>query len=54
MESNLKFGDVVDLYCVDCKRWTKQIYGKVLVDGSQLFLCEDCGCENTIEKCEQE
>ena len=50
MENNLKFGDTVDLYCVDCKSWTKQKYERVFADGSQLFLCKDCGCENAIEK----
>ena len=54
MENNLKPGDIIDLYCVDCKGWTKQTYRRVLADGSQLFLCKDCGCENTIEKHEQE
>lgn len=54
MENNLKLGDVIDLYCVDCKSWTKQKYKGILADGSQLFLCKDCGCENTIEKHEQE
>lgn len=53
MESNLKLGDIIDLYCVDCKCWTKQKYRGFLSDGSQLFLCKDCGCENTIEKQEQ-
>lgn len=34
--------------------WKRQRYKGILADGSQLFLCEDCGCENTIEKREQE
>ena len=54
MEKKFKPEDIIDLYCVDCKSWTKQKYRGVLADGSQLFLCEDCGCENTIEKREQE
>lgn len=54
MESKFKSGDIVDLYCVDCKGWTRQKYRRVLADGAWLFLCQDCGCENTIEKYEQE
>lgn len=51
--NNLKTSDMIDLYCVDCKYWTKQKYRGVLVDGSQLFLCKECGCENSIDKQEQ-
>lgn len=54
MENNFKPGDTIDLYCIDCKRWTKQKYKGVLADGSRLFLCKECGCENIIEKHEQE
>lgn len=54
MENNLKPGDIIDLYCVDCKGWTRQVYRGTLADGSQLFLCKECGCENIIEKNEQE
>lgn len=50
----IKSGDIIDLYCVDCKNWTKQKYNGILTDGSQLFLCKDCGCENTIEKYERD
>ena len=54
MVEKIKSGDIIDLYCVDCKKWTKQKYNGILTDGSQLFLCKDCGCENTIEKYERD
>lgn len=54
MESKLKLGDIIDLYCVDCKGWTRQKYKGILSDESRMFLCQDCGCENVIEKHEHE
>lgn len=49
----LKIGDIENVYCVDCKNWRYQKYRRKLADGSLLFLCKDCGCENTIEKQER-
>ena len=54
MESKLKPGDIIDLYCVDCNGWTRQKYKGILSDESRMFLCQDCGCENVIEKHEHE
>lgn len=54
MEQNIELENVRDLYCVNCNRWTRQKHIGILADGSQLFLCKDCGCENTIEKHERD
>lgn len=39
-----------DLFCVDCDKITKQKYKGILSDGSYLYICKECGCENTVEK----
>ena len=40
---------IKEVWCTDCNRWEKQEYRGTLADGSQLFLCLECGCENTVE-----
>jgi hypothetical protein len=42
-----KIGEEENIYCVDCRRFTWQKYKGVLADKTALFLCEDCGCENS-------
>jgi transposase-like protein len=37
-----------DLYCSDCKGWTRQTYKGVLADKSKLYRCKQCGCENCV------
>jgi len=37
-----------NIYCVDCKSWTRQIFRRVMPDNTLLFLCKECGCENSI------
>jgi hypothetical protein len=45
---NLKVGQRVDLFCVDCGNYRWQKYkGIVYGDKSLLFQCEECGCENS-------
>lgn len=39
-----------DVYCVDCKKWTKQKFrGRNIYDNSKMYLCSECGCENYVE-----
>lgn len=44
---------IKEVWCTDCNSWEKQEYRGILADGSQLFLCLKCGCENTVEDSEQ-
>lgn len=37
---------IIDLFCVDCDKTTRQIYRGILADGSHLYICTECGCEN--------
>lgn len=37
----------IDLFCIDCDKITRQKYKGILADGSHLFICKECGCENT-------
>ena len=37
-----------DLFCIDCDTITRQKYKGILSDGSLLYICKECGCENTI------
>ena len=37
-----------DLFCIDCDTITRQKYKGILSDGSRLYICKECGCENTI------
>ena len=37
-----------DLFCIECDTITRQKYKGVLPDGSYLYICKECGCENTI------
>ena len=39
-----------DFFCVDCDKITRQIYKGILADGSNLYICTNCGCENTEKK----
>ena len=36
-----------DLFCIDCDTITRQKYKGILSDGSNLYICKECGCENT-------
>ena len=38
----------IDLFCIDCDTITRQKYKGILSDGSHLYICKECGCENTI------
>ena len=39
----------IDNFCVDCQRWTRQTYRHTNhVDGDLVYVCEDCGCENSV------
>lgn len=38
----------IDLFCTDCDKITRQKYKGILADGSQLYICKECGCENTV------
>lgn len=42
-----------DLFCVDCDKITRQKYKGILVDGSHLYICKECGCENTVNEVEE-
>ena len=37
-----------DLFCIECDTITRQKYKGILSDGSHLYICKECGCENTI------
>jgi hypothetical protein len=45
----LKYGQRLDLYCVDCDNYRWQRYQGTYADGMLRFLCEECGCENAVE-----
>ena len=46
--------DYIDLYCVDCQKWTRQKYHhKNFVDGDDVYVCEMCGCENSLFPADQ-
>ena len=38
----------IDLFCIECDTITRQKYKGILSDGSHLYICKECGCENTI------
>ena len=38
-------------FCVDCKRPTEQTYHHTnLVDGDLVYICKECGCENSYDE----
>ena len=39
-----------DLFCIDCDTITRQKYKGILPDGSYLYICKECGCENTTKE----
>ena len=39
-----------DLFCIDCDTITRQKYKVILSDGSHLYICKECGCENTTKE----
>ena len=43
MEAN----KIYDLFCVDCQNVTRQKYKGIYTDGSLLYICTECGGENT-------
>lgn len=39
----------IDNFCIDCQRWTRQTYHHTnRVDGDLVYICEVCGCENSV------
>ena len=40
----------IDLFCIDCDTITRQKYKGILSDGSHLYICKECGCENTTKE----
>lgn len=42
----MEINETYDLFCVDCGKGAKQIYKGRYVDGSHLYICQECGCEN--------
>lgn len=39
-----------DVFCVDCDGYRKQkLKGRNNYDGTLLYICTECGCENCIE-----
>lgn len=47
--------EIIDNYCVDCKCWTKQKFHHTNhVDGDMVYICEICGCENSVFPVSQE
>lgn len=41
--------NVIDLFCVDCQKWTRQKFQCKMADHTLLYICSICGCENSIE-----
>ena len=39
-----------DLFCTECDTITRQKYKGILSDGSHLYICKECGCENTTKE----
>lgn len=39
----------IDLYCIDCGKWTRQNFKGIMPDNTELYQCETCGCENSID-----
>lgn len=37
----------IDLFCIDCDNIRTQEYKGELPDGYSLYVCCECGCENT-------
>ena len=48
MKNNININEKTDLFCVDCKSVTRQIYKGIYNDGTHQFICQECGCENYI------
>ena len=42
----MKVDEEYDFFCIDCGRITKQKYKGLYTDGSHLYICIECGCEN--------
>lgn len=39
-----------EVFCVDCDGYRKQkLIGQNNFDGTLLYICTECGCENSIE-----
>ena len=45
--STMKINDTYDFFCVDCGEITRQKYKGIYTDGNHLYICKECGCENT-------
>ena len=45
MQINKKY----DFFCADCEEITWQTYKGICADGSHLYVCQECGCENREE-----
>ena len=46
----MEINETYDFFCVDCGEITRQTYKGVYADGSHLYICKECGCENTEER----
>lgn len=42
-----EIGQTYDYYCFDCGQVTRQKYRGIYNDGTQMYICNECGCENT-------
>ena len=40
---------VIMMYCSDCGGYRNQKFLKEMSEGTALYICETCGCENTLE-----
>lgn len=46
----MEINETYDFFCVNCRKIVRQIYKGVYVDGNYLYICKECGCENTEER----
>ena len=49
-ESTMKINETYDFFCVNCGEITRQTYRGIYADGNHLYICKECGCENTEAK----
>lgn len=46
----MEINETYDFFCVDCGEITKQTYKGIYTDGTHLYICKECGCENVEER----
>ena len=46
----MEINETYDFFCVDCRKIVRQTYRGTYADGSHLYICKECGCENTEER----